>query len=293
MQLKQFIQLFVPPIYYKVKKLIFPKKKQDLHSLPMRERKGSEMIIIGNGPSLNESFDKYKDIICSTECIAVNFFASTSMYTLVRPSVYVLNDFAFFNIPEHLKSSIDKLLTAIVDETDWDMDVVLPYTAKQTTLIDVFAKNPHLRILYFNVDKKCTDDISLYEALDKNLMTPPDATVLTVCVWMSIYWGYPETYIIGADSSWISELMVDQQTNQLYTIDKHFYNNSDIYKEKDLFDIKNRRILSNSISTELRCITASFKAYEQLEEYAKWKGLKVFNASEYSLIDAFERKKLN
>ena len=292
MRLKQFIQLFVPPVYYKVKKRLFPEQRLEWHPLPKIERKGDKMIVIGNGPSLNESFEKYREIICNSECIAVNFFASTDMFKIVRPAVYVLNDFVFFNPSDNLKSSVENLLNTIVNETNWNMTVVLPCTAKQTELVKLLAENSHLEILYFNVHQNHADDTPRNEVLDKNLATPPDATVLAVCVWMSIYWGYPETYLIGADSSWITELIVDQQTNQLYTIDSHFYNSSDVYDGQNLYDSEHRRILPNSLYIELRCITASFKAYEELEAYSKWKGLKVYNASEYSLIDAFERKKL-
>ena len=263
--------------------------------LPMRERKGDKMIIIGNGPSLNKSLEKYKDVICNTECIAVNFFASTDMFKVVRPAVYLLNDNAFFDIPENLKSSVDKLLTNIVDNTNWEMTVVLPCTEKKAKLIEILSHNPYIKIIYFNyVIKQITDITKRNKAWDNNSIAPPEATVLNVAVWLSLYWGYPETYLIGADTSWIEDLKVDQDTNQLYTIDRHFYNNSDVYNEKNLINSdEHKRILPNSIYEELRSITACFKNYEDLENYAKWKGLKVYNASEYSLIDAFERKKID
>lgn len=42
---------------------------------------------------------------------------------------------------------------------------------------------------------------------------------------------------------------------------------------------------------ELACQSKTFKNYSELNNYAKYAGVKVYNASEYSLIDAFERKK--
>ena len=288
-------QLFIPPIYYKIKNRLRMRNQPIGDPLPMRERKGDKMIIIGNGPSLNKSLEKYKDVICNTECIAVNFFASTDMFKVVRPAVYLLNDNAFFDIPENLKSSVDKLLTNIVDNTNWEMTVVLPCTEKKAKLIEILSHNPYIKIIYFNyVIKQITDITKRNKAWDNNSIAPPEATVLNVAVWLSLYWGYPETYLIGADTSWIEDLKVDQDTNQLYTIDRHFYNNSDVYNEKNLINSdEHKRILPNSIYEELRSITACFKNYEDLENYAKWKGLKVYNASEYSLIDAFERKKID
>ena len=292
MSIHNFLRLFVPPLYYEIKHRIVNRNLPPIYPLPLRKRKGNKMIVIGNGPSLSQSFEKYKDIICNTECVVVNFFASTEWYEIVRPSVYVLNDYAFFEVPDKLKLSVDKLLSNIISKTCWDMTIVIPNYAKNTEIVVKLSQNPNINIMYFNIDGKLSDEMNTFEAWDKNLISPPGGTVLVVGVWLSLYWGYPETYLIGADTSWISELKVDQQTNQLYTIDRHFYNNSDVYKENNLYDVEHRRILPNSIYYELKCITECFKSYEDLEEYANWKGLKVYNASEYSLIDAFERKKL-
>lgn len=289
---KEILQLFVPPIYYRVKNLFFSKSVSKNVPLPKIKRKSKKMIVIGNGPSLNKSFEKYKDIICDSDCIVVNFFASTDMFKIIRPAVYVLNDYAFFDIPEKLKLSIDKLLTNIVENTDWNMKVVLPCIEQESQLVEILSQNSHIEILFFNdVNKTITDNLKRNIAWDNNLIAPPEATVLNISVWLSLYWGYPETYLIGADTSWIEELKIDQQTNQLYTLDRHFYNNSKVYKDENLIDCE-RRILPNSIYKELKCITECFKNYEYLEDFARWKGLKVYNASEYSLIDSFERKKL-
>lgn len=298
MKKKEILQLFVPPIYYRVKKMLFPKTVSKNVPLPKIKRKSNKMIVIGNGPSLNKSFEKYKDIICDSDCIVVNFFASTDMFKIIRPAVYVLNDRAFFDIPEKLKLSINKLFTNIVENTDWNMKVVLPCTEQDSQLVEILSQNSHIEFLYFNVINNTTmnnpilDNVERNIAWDNNLIAPPDATVLNVSVWLSLYWGYPETYLIGADTSWIEELRIDQQTNKLYTIDRHFYNNSKDYKDDNLLDCEHRRILPNSMYVELKCITACFKNYEYLEDFARWKGLKVYNASEYSLIDSFERKKI-
>ena len=292
MSIHNFLRLFVPPLYYEIKHRIVNRNLPPIYPLPLRKRKGDKMIVIGNGPSLNKSFEKYHDIICKTECVAVNFFASSSLYKEVRPAVYVLNDNVFLDIPENLKLSIERLYRNIVNDTNWEMTVVLSCYAKNKEIVKILSENTHIHIMYFNEIGTLSEDKNRNEAWNNNLVAPPDATVLTIAVWLSLYWGYQETYIIGADTSWINELMVDQQTNQLYTIDSHFYKSKDVYSEKNLYDNAHRRLIPNSIYTELRCITKCFKAYEDLEEYAKWKGLKVYNASEYSLIDAFERKKL-
>ena len=79
---------------------------------------------------------------------------------------------------------------------------------------------------------------------------------------------------------------VDQETNELYTIDSHFYGEKKVVLYAD-----NEGKVPQKLHDELNCISRALSAYWDLKGYADYAGVKVFNASKYSLIDAFERKK--
>ena len=294
MTIKEFIKLFVPPIIVKIKDKLVRKKNVELMSspLPQIEHHSEKMVIIGNGPSLNQSVEKYKDIIKSNDCIAVNYFALTSLYENLKPSFYALADPAFFSEDSEFRLSVQELSNKLFENTVWSMSLIVPRSSLNSRFIHKIRANNNITILPYNNIFSLPSNTNLYDAWDKNLVAPPAQTVLNLCVYVSLYWGYKETYLIGADTSFLTNLRIDQSNNKLYSIESHFYNNDDIYKDDDLFDETKKHFLNDPIWYELQCIAKAFKAYSELQDYADYKHLKVYNASEYSWIDAFERKKL-
>ena len=172
------------------------------------------------------------------------------------------------------------------------MTIILPLKAKNGYATSCFVQNMNLRILFYEDGNRIQKNVSIFEAWDKNLIAPPGQTVLNAAVWLGIYWGYKETYLIGADTSFVADLHVDQETNIVYSIDTHFYSSKEV--ALDDFDEKNnRRTFGTKLHEEYFSAGIALQDYWRLREYADWKGVKIYNASEYSWIDAFERKKLH
>ena len=291
MKTKELIQLFVPPIYYKVKRRLFLKKKQEVHPLVMREHNGERMVVIGNGPSLNMSIELYEQQIKESDIIMVNFAAMTDLFLKLRPSVYLLVDPGWFNPSPSLVESCTRCVDTIVSRTHWPMTIVMPKAAQHGYFVAKFKENSNIDVLYYEDGWQIPDGMTQFEAWDKNIICPPAQTVLNTAVWLSIYWEYKETYIIGADTSFVADLHVDQETNIVYSIDTHFYSNDQL--PVDDYDKKNhRRTFGTKLYEEYFTAGIALRDYWAMREYADWKGVKVYNASEYSWIDAFERKKL-
>lgn len=293
MSVKEFIQLFIPPVFYKVKGILCHKQTPKVESLPMRERKGDKLIVIGNGPSLNKTMELYGDVVCRSECVMVNFSANTSLFEKIRPSIYMLVDPAWFNPQNHAIESINACIESIVKKTAWSMTIVMPHRAKGSIVIEPFCTNPNIKVLFYEDGWKLPKGMSQFEAWDKNLVCPPGQTVLNTAVWLSVYWGYSETYLIGADTTWMENSRMDQTNNKLYEYDTHFYASQEVYGDMKTRQKNDLHYLNVTYSQSLMEMYNVIHGYEELEEYAKWKGVKVFNASEYSWIDAFERKKLD
>lgn len=291
MSIREVVRLFIPPIYYKVKNKITSEQRIIDSPLPEIKRNSEKIIIIGNGPSLNKSVELYKEEIIKYDRICVNFFGSSDLYEVLKPNIYVFADPAFFWIPENQKESMEKLFNSIISKTTWNLHIFIPQGAKGAPMEEKLSQNKHIIIDYFNSSSGKIEGLSKFEAWDKNLACPVAMNVLNIAVYLTLFWAYKETYLIGADSSFIENLRIDQETNQVFTMDKHFYENKSVYDDKTLFDEKSRRNINNGIAEELRFISVALANYNELAEYAKYKGLKVYNASEYSWIDAFERKK--
>ena len=127
---------------------------------------------------------------------------------------------------------------------------------------------------------------SKFKAWDENLIAPPNQTVLNTCVWLGVFLRYKEIFLIGADSTFMQDIRVDQETNLLYLIDSHFYGEikRPIYTDAD-------GTIPQKLHVELNSISVMLSNYWDLKYYADYAGVKIYNASKYSLIDAYERRK--
>lgn len=292
MNFREIIQLFIPPVYHKAKKYLFPKPEREWNPIPKFSREGDKVIIVGNGPSLNKTMEIFDDIVRKAPCMMVNFAANTELYDTIKPSFYLLVDPAYYLVPNHLHESLCALFDAIVTKTVWPMKIIMPKCARGCFAERRFKENPNLEVLFYEDGWQSPKGLSKFEAWDKNLICPPVQTVLNTAVWLSIYLGYKETYLVGADTSFIQDIYVGQKDNVLYTIDSHFYKNEDVYNS-GIEPEKNGRKFGMDMECFLESVYVMFKSYRELREYAEWKGVKIYNASEYSMIDCFERKKLN
>lgn len=284
--------MLIPPIVLVFKRRVLVKRNDLVESpLPKIVRHSDKMIILGNGPSLNVSVDKYKETIASCDKMVVNFFASTDLYELFKPQLYVLADPAYFVLPDKLKASVLSLFDDMVRKTTWPLHVIVPLSRKDSTSLNVLRACKNITIDYYFDGFQSIGNMSKFEAWDNNLIAPPAQTVLNTCLYLSLYWNYKETYLIGADTSFLEDVRIDQDTNELYVIDKHFYQAEKTYSS-NWCSSKGAKKEGWSLHDLIWAYGNMFKMYSDLKEYADYKGLKVYNASEYSWINVFERKKL-
>ena len=292
MKIKESIQLFVPPIYYKVKRRLFPNKELPHHPLLKVPHDKQRMVVIGNGPSLNKTLELYEQQLHESDCMMVNFSARTSVFELIRPKYYLMTDASWAANPEHLRDAIRQCVDALCTKTRWPMYIVMPATFRRWWALEEFAKNKNLTPLFDeSVWRDCPDE-KLFPAFAENRISPPSCTVLTYGLYLSLYWDYPETYLVGADTTFTQMAYVGQEDNQVYTVDTHFYNNNEVCPLPIEPEKKGRKYSVKNMEEYLEMCLSIFHEYNLLARYAKWKGLKVYNASEYSMIDSFERKKL-
>lgn len=298
MSVKTFLKLFIPPIFIKIvtKSINFflsfkitINSKSNINSVI---KNNNNLIVIGNGPSLNESMKKYEKCFSKYDCIAVNHFCETEYYQIIKPKYYLIADPAFYgNIDtyaEWLKEKINNFISEFINNTKWDINIILPTSAIDSQFIQKLKHNKFIHPYYYNYKDliKYKDDKKFY-FWDKNLISVPAQTCLNTCIWLGIFLRYDNIYLIGADTSWIELLHVDQKNNTVYTIDSHFYGK----KRRQLFKDKEGKN-PVKLHEELYSILKAFEYYWELKNYADYAGVNIYNASEYSLIDAYERKEI-
>lgn len=275
----------------KTKKII---KKNFLSTINDIPRTKKDLFIFGNGPSLSASLEKIKSQFVNFDCIAVNHFCETSYYEEIKPNLYFLADPAFFgnikNYSNEHKTKIENFIDTIINKTTWNLNLIVPSDAHNTFFEFRIRENKNINMYFYN-----NKNFGFYNTKEEkfflynqNLITPPAQTVINTAIYYGIFKKYSNIYIFGADTTWIEQIKVDQETNNIYTIDKHFYGETKrlLYKDTEWkIPIK--------LHEELRSIAIALENYWELKEYSLYNNVKIFNASEYSLIDAFDRRKIS
>lgn len=258
-----------------------------------RESENEGLIILGNGPSLNININRDREFIYSKKKLCVNGFAISENYEVLKPDFYLIADLGFWieNPIERIKLFREEVINAINRKTTWTIILLLPFEAKKSTCLKVaFANNPNIQIKYFNKTTIVGFEGFRNWCYRLQLGIPRPQNVLIPGIVLGINLGFREIYILGADHSWHEDLVVTMD-NTLCLRDAHFYDNSN--KLIPLIGYNGKKI---RLFEQFESLTITFRNYHLIENYANFRGAKVFNASEKSFIDAFERinpKELN
>jgi hypothetical protein len=238
---------------------------------------------MGNGPSLTESLKMNKENLSKVDLVAVNFFGISPEYTEYKPSIYILCDPAFwFDVPcEEIKIKVRDFYVQIAKQTYWKLQLYLPYQAlKEKEIATTLSHNPNISLCYFNKTKFEGFNFLNYRIYNKQWGMPKAINVIIAALMLTIYSGYKKIYIAGADSDSIKNLWVDKDNN-LRLNDYHYYKDS----QKNI-----ERILPNKIYEQCAFFYYQFKGYIDIENYAVYRKIKIYNTGENSFIDAFKKK---
>lgn len=259
------------------------------HILRHRPITNNKLIILGNGPSLNTSIEKYGHLFGDYSLMCVNNMVLTDKFTELRPAYYVLHAFAYYRPDDRLIESQRKMkkeiLDAIVRKTNWDMEILVPFGArKNPEFTRIIGSNKHLKLVYYNqtpIEGYTSVSTALFSM---GLGMPRPHNVLIPCITCAVLMKFKEIYILGADHSWLKEITVNEK-NEALVNQKHFYDENES-KPLVMQDWARPRLLHEMIYK----FYLSFRGYWELKPFIEKNGSKVYNASEVSMIDAFERK---
>lgn len=239
------------------------------------------VIIMGNGPSLNETIENHIDILKTTPAIAVNFAANAPQFTMLRPRYYVLADPHFFVNKQDI--NVAKLMSNLSELVDWTMTLFVPNSVKKH---NITITNKNISIEYFNMVG--VEGFQWFEnfAFSRGYGMPRPRNVLIPSIMIAMQMGYKEIYITGADHSWTKTLSVNEN-NEVISIQPHFYKEDE--KEQ-------KRIRTDYLHYPLHQIIYSFyvafKSYFVIQRYAKNRKIDIYNSTPESFIDAFPRRPL-
>lgn len=237
---------------------------------------GSTLIVMGNGPSLSRSLNDCAAAFADHPLLAVNFAANTEEFFALKPRYYLMADPVFFG--HGVNENVDCLWHNLA-RVDWPMTLFVP---RGTKVHPDFQGD----VRYFNFVGIEGARWLRHFAYDHKLGMPRPRNVLIPSIMVGLWMGYKNIYLVGADHSWTKTLDVNER-NEVVSVQPHFYRDNDAEHRRVASVYKNIRLHELLLSFHI-----AFKAYFDVEEYARRIGAHLYNATPGSFIDAFERRSL-
>lgn len=252
-------------------------------TIDKEEERKHPLIIMGNGPSLNATIKEHGSALAKYPTLAVNFAACADVFIELRPQYYVLADPHFFS--DANTENLRRLRTTLSEQVDWDMILIVPCREKVAAL-RLIGANRNITIKTFNPIGVEGFEWIENIAYSNGWGMPRPRNVLIPSIMIACRLGYKEIYLTGADHSWMQTLNVDEQ-NRVVSIQPHFYKEGE--EEKTRINAEYHNYPLHQI---IYSFYVAFKAYHTINRYAKSRGIKIYNATPTSYIDAFERREL-
>ena len=254
------------------------------HVTVPRADAGARMVILGNGPSLNETIAQSSDFLMQHHRLAVNFAANAPAFTTLQPTHYVLADPHFFHAIN--EPNVARLWLAL-SQVDWAMNLFVPVNVSlPPDVAGIIAGNACLRLHRYNLTPVEGAEWLENWAFKHLLGMPRPRNVLIPSIMIAIACGYRTIYIAGADHSWTRTLSVDDENN-VVSIQPHFYKED----EKEVQRV-NTEYMQYPLHQILYSFYVAFRSYYTIARYAGHLGVDIFNITPGSFIDAFPRKKV-
>lgn len=255
-------------------------------SKPIQVAADKELVILGNGPSLRTLLDKEPEFRVGRDLMAVNFFAITPEFTVLKPEHYILADPHFFNL-DGKDSNVASLWENLLSSSH-AMTLHIPANMRRHPSVKKFVTGGNGRnLLCFNMTPGEGFKRVRNVLYSHKLAMPRPRNVMIPAIMEAIASGYKKIYLAGADHTWSRTLSVDE-SNRVVSVQPHFY--------KDGAE-EQRRVYSEYAGYHLHDILKSlyiaFSSYHLIADFIKERDIAIINITPGSFIDAFPRGTLS
>lgn len=239
-----------------------------------------KIIVMGNGPSLTNTINNDFYALSTNPTLAVNFAANAPEFKKLRPRYYLIAD-------PHFYSSCDNpavnRLTQNLSSVNWEMTLFLPVKARHSALAHC---NENIKIEYFNpIGIEGFNWLENF-AFSHGWGMPRPRNVLIPAIMIGARLGYKQIFIAGADHSWMRTISVNDN-NEVVSIQPHFYKDDESEQQRI-----NIEYLKHPLHKIIHSFYIAFSAYHTIQRYATSCGIKIYNSTPESFIDAFPRAPL-
>ena len=246
------------------------------------------LAILGNGPSLKKQLPKLIEQREweQADMMAVNFFALSEEFRLIKPKYYILSDPMFFRKAGH-SERIENLYNALA-KVEWQMTLYVQYyNPEKFDYTAAIANNPNIRIVKFHSTVFHGFRSVEFWCYRHGLGSGNWGTVVQNGILTAIQIGYRTIELYGVDHTLLDGLTVDNQ-NRLCRTASHYYDTTPAEPKPIYYNATNPP-RPYTMAEYLAETAELFRGHEVLRDFAKEEGVKIINRTAGSLIDAYER----
>lgn len=250
------------------------------------------MAILGNGPSLAAQLPLLmaRKEWERSDIMAVNFFALSDEFAVVKPKYYVISDPMFFR-KAGLSTKVEQLYAALAAKVDWPMTLYVQYyNPEKFDYQTAVGGNPNIKIVRFHSEVFHGFRSVEFWCYRRGLGSGNFGTVVQNGEFIAMILGYKSIELYGVDHTLLDGLQVDDE-NRLCRIKSHYYDAEQAVAEPIYYNATNppRPYTMHQYLAETAEL---FRGHEVLQDFAREQGVSIVNCTRNSMIDAYERKPL-
>lgn len=242
-----------------------------------------ELVVLGNGPSLNQTVSDHADFLSEKTKMAVNYAAISELYEQLKPEIYLIADPLFWQS----KEVTDRLFGAMAQKTSWPMVLYMPARSRKIPYWQqLILANTNIKTRLYNTTPVEGFGWFTYPVYKKGWGMPRPHNVIIPCIMQGLRMPFTELYLAGVEHSWLKDIYVSDD-NRVYMDMKHFYAD-----EQKRVQSQNFNSAPSRLHQILYHMYVVFKGYLTIDAFARKQNKRIFNITPGSYIDAFERKTL-
>lgn len=240
------------------------------------------LIILANGPSLNEDLERLsKENLSNADFSMMNFSVNSPLFFKYKPKYFCLADHAFFK-GDYCLNEVREVYDKLDEYVDWDLTLIVSYNVK---LVKDFSKitNPHIKFQrVFPIS--CPDfKIIKYWFYKRGFGIPGLGTVTNLAAFAGIQYGYKRIEFCGNDMSLFDGLCVNDE-NYPCVVLNHFYEDKVKLEPVMISETRHETLLSY-----VEMVTRMIVAHNAIAEYGKHMGVQFVNRTRKSMLDCYPR----
>ena len=249
------------------------KEVLDSNKALVNQYSGERCFIIGNGPSLNKMD---LNALQNEYTISVNSMTISKEFEIIKPKFHVLVDSTRF----------DKNITPMYENMKNFKNLshkpkyIFPVKFRNYILENKFDEGLDITYVMANNEFENIKNIDISKTI------PPYQNVLNAALSFAISLGFSEIILIGFEMTGFIKTFNDNET---FDVGSHFYENVNTKESEYIKGLQTNR--SNEFL--LSAYAKVFKLLRLQNDYAKSKGIKVYNATIGGTLDMFERVNFN